>query len=252
MLQSKGYMKQYVLGEQNDTQILLEYFLRILACENAKAHAETIVLCARDNDVEMTKIQINEDDKKTQQKQQSKTNANAILYSITLKERYTLKCGHKRIVTKNDCILIQKIHTKTSLQKSVNEMQKTKKMSGTLMLCHKCIYKVRVKQCKNKLEKLPKCLFIEIERGYKKGNVVYFYDKQVKLTTVLQIKNRMYKLISAILYKNMHYTTIVQIDKQFYHIDNSTYTKLTITDALDMIEKHGRLLTYFGEKKHAK
>ncbi|KAM0678626.1 hypothetical protein BDAP_000735 [Binucleata daphniae] len=353
MFQNAAFMKDYVLNEQNDTQVLFEYFLRILTCESEQINVkdkqkclQNIISTCIDNkdelqskkitmtqnnetspqricnnnkmvnnntvkyndvyggnnkpiqnsenkhknsakfqpciDIEFNRIDIKEHNCKqsiikhklssntakehTKHKDEPKnmcSNKQIVArqktdkhynksfkdkFNITYTEKHKLKCGHTRKIKNTENILILRLNKKISLQKCINDLCKPRKEANKMVLCYNCVRKIRVEVFYIRINKLPKCIFLEIERGYIKNNKLTFYDKQIKVNSILQIKNTLFSVNSAILYRNNHYTTIVQKNKQYFYIDNNTYKTITILQAIKEIEMYGRLIVCIKQK----
>ncbi|KAM0674275.1 hypothetical protein GVAV_002351 [Gurleya vavrai] len=163
---------------------------------------------------------------------------------------YYLKCKHIRIINKEDYIFIIYVSKKGSLQKILNDLQiKTKNIYEHNYLCVRCIKNEKISFAEFKFLKLPEYFLIEIERGFKKENQIYFFDKTIKISNKIKFDNFFYEINSAILFLNEHYTTIVKKSKDFYLLDNNKHQKLTILEAIKKIEVHGRFLILRKEKQ---
>ncbi|KAM0687758.1 hypothetical protein COBT_000995 [Conglomerata obtusa] len=205
----------FKLNKRNDTQIFLERLLIEIRHESNKKSLKTEI-----------------------QKQNLFLDSIEIITTVY----YKLVCGHSCSNTLYNYIYTINHDSKISLQKIINDLNTFSSYKKQKVLCYtcvakkKCLFRTVVFNC------LPAYIFIEIERAYKKNGAIFFYDKKLMLSDRIKINECFYTIHAAILYENMHYTTIIKKDGHFYQLNNASYNKLNFFDGLEMIEKLSRMI----------
>lgn len=158
---------------------------------------------------------------------------------------YRFRCGHNRVVKEEMNFLSVYLHRACSLQDRINDLEETCLVPfNKYEMCLDCLERMRITQT-SVVEYLPNdYVMIEFERIFSIDSVRREFKGSVTITETLAFYQTNYHFVSAVIYKDNHYTAILKRNDEVFYIDDDKIERIGLVEAFEMCALHGRMAVY--------
>lgn len=166
-------------------------------------------------------------------------------FTINLTSTFNLICGHHRSVSETFNFLPISLQKESPIQEVLNSIYHMSFIPfDKHILCLECLERVRVLQ-KQILEFEPgEYVMVEIDRVLCIDSAKSEFEGKMSVCERIVIGQRVYTFVSAVLYRDGHYTVLVGNGSDMVYVDDDRGGVVRVEDGYEMCGWYGRMVVY--------